>query len=30
VSIADIHRIPQIINDMEKLIAEIGMSPFKF
>ncbi|MEW6647031.1 MAG: hydrogenase iron-sulfur subunit [Pseudomonadota bacterium] len=30
VSIADIHRIPQIINDMEKLIGEIGMSPFKF
>jgi len=30
VSIADIQRIPQIINDMEKLIGEIGMSPFKF
>ena len=30
VSITDIQRIPQIINDMEKLIGEIGMSPFKF
>ncbi len=30
VSITDIDRIPQIINDMEKLIEEIGMSPFKF
>lgn len=30
VSIADIQRIPQMINDMEKLIGEIGMSPFKF
>jgi quinone-modifying oxidoreductase subunit QmoB len=30
VSITDIERIPQIINDMEKLIGEIGMSPFKF
>ena len=30
VSIADIERIPQLINDMEKTIEEIGMSPFKF
>ncbi len=30
VSITDVDRIPQIINDMEKTISEIGMSPFKF
>lgn len=30
VSITDIERIPQIINDMEKTIEQIGMSPFKF
>ncbi len=30
VSITDIQRIPKIINDMETLIGEIGMSPFKF
>ncbi len=30
VSITDIERIPKIINEMEKLIGEIGMSPFKF
>jgi quinone-modifying oxidoreductase subunit QmoB len=30
VAITDIDRIPQIINDMEKTIGEIGMSPFKF
>jgi len=30
VAITDIDRIPQIINDMEKTIEEIGMSPFKF
>ncbi len=30
VSITDIQRIPQIINDMETLIGEIGQSPFKF
>lgn len=30
VSIADIARIPEIINDMDKLIGEIGMSQFKF
>ncbi|QEP44909.1 hydrogenase iron-sulfur subunit [Ectothiorhodospiraceae bacterium BW-2] len=30
VSITDIERIPQLINDMEKTIGEIGMSPFKF
>jgi quinone-modifying oxidoreductase subunit QmoB len=30
VSITDVDRIPQIINDMEKTIGEIGMSPFKF
>jgi quinone-modifying oxidoreductase subunit QmoB len=30
VSITDIQRIPQIINEMETLIGKIGMSPFKF
>jgi len=30
VSIADIQRLPTIINDMETLIGKIGMSPFKF
>ncbi len=30
VSIADIARIPELINDMDKLISEIGMSQFKF
>ena len=30
VAITDIERIPQLINEMEKTIGEIGMSPFKF
>ena len=30
VSITDIGRLPEIINDMQKTIEEIGMSPFKF
>jgi quinone-modifying oxidoreductase subunit QmoB len=30
VAITDVDKIPQIINDMEKTIEEIGMSPFKF
>jgi quinone-modifying oxidoreductase subunit QmoB len=30
VSITDVDKIPQIINDMEKTIEQIGMSPFKF
>jgi quinone-modifying oxidoreductase subunit QmoB len=30
ISIADIHRVPQIINDMADTIEQIGMSPFKF
>ena len=30
VSITDIERIPQLINEMESTINEIGMSPFKF
>jgi len=30
VAITDVDKIPQIINDMEKTIGEIGMSPFKF
>ena len=30
VSITDIQRIPQILNDFSNLIDEIGMSPFKF
>jgi len=30
ISITDIHRVPQIINDMADTIEQIGMSPFKF
>jgi quinone-modifying oxidoreductase subunit QmoB len=30
VSITDVDKIPRIINEMEKTIGEIGMSPFKF
>ena len=30
VAITDIHRVPELINDMAKTIDEIGMSPFKF
>ena len=30
ISITDIHKIPQIINDMADTIEQIGMSPFKF
>jgi quinone-modifying oxidoreductase subunit QmoB len=30
VSITDVDKIPQIINEMEKTIEQIGMSPFKF
>jgi quinone-modifying oxidoreductase subunit QmoB len=30
VAITDIHRAPQLINDMADTIEEIGMSPFKF
>ena len=30
ISITDIHRVPQIINDMADTIEKIGMSPFKF
>ena len=30
VSITDIHKVPQIINDMAETIEKIGMSPFKF
>ncbi len=30
ISITDIHRVPQIINDMAETIEQIGMSPFKF
>jgi len=30
VAITDIHRAPELINDMAKTIDEIGMSPFKF
>ncbi len=29
-AITDIHRVPELINDMAKTIDEIGMSPFKF
>ena len=30
ISITDIHKVPQIINDMAATIEQIGMSPFKF
>jgi quinone-modifying oxidoreductase subunit QmoB len=30
ISITDIHKVPQIINDMADTIMKIGMSPFKF
>jgi len=30
ISITDIHKVPQIINDMADTITQIGMSPFKF
>jgi len=30
VAITDIHRVPELINDMAKTVDEIGMSPFKF
>jgi quinone-modifying oxidoreductase, subunit QmoB len=30
ISITDIHKVPQIINDMADTIFKIGMSPFKF
>ncbi len=30
ISITDIHRVPQIINEMAETIEQIGMSPFKF
>ena len=30
ISITDIHRVPQIINEMVDTIEQIGMSPFKF
>jgi len=30
VAITDIHRAPQLINDMAETIEKIGMSPFKF
>jgi len=30
ISITDIHKVPQIINDMADTIMQIGMSPFKF
>jgi quinone-modifying oxidoreductase subunit QmoB len=30
ISITDIHKVPQIINDMADTIEKIGMSPFKF
>ena len=30
VAITDIQRAPQLINDMAKVVDEIGMSPFKF
>ncbi len=30
ISITDIHKVPQIINDMADTIEQIGMSPFKF
>ncbi len=30
ISITDIHKVPQIINDMAETIEQIGMSPFKF
>ncbi|MDM8561437.1 FAD-dependent oxidoreductase [Candidatus Parabeggiatoa sp. HSG14] len=30
IAITDIHKVPQIINDMAATIEKIGMSPFKF
>ncbi len=30
VAITDVHRAPQLINDMAKTIEKIGLSPFKF
>jgi len=30
VAITDIQRVPELIDDMAKVIDEIGMSPFKF
>jgi len=30
IAITDIHRVPQIINEMEATIRKIGLSPFKF
>jgi len=30
ISITDIQKVTQIINDMESTIEQIGMSPFKF
>ena len=30
VAITDVHRAPQLINDMAKAIEKIGLSPFKF
>ena len=30
ISITDIHKVPQIINEMAETIEKIGMSPFKF
>lgn len=30
ISITDIHKVPQIINEMAETIEQIGMSPFKF
>jgi quinone-modifying oxidoreductase subunit QmoB len=30
ISITDIHKVPQIINDMAETVEQIGMSPFKF
>lgn len=30
IAITDIHRVPELINDMEATIRKIGLSPFKF
>lgn len=30
VAITDIHRVPELINDMAETVEKIGMSPFKF
>jgi len=30
ISITDIHKVPQLINEMAETIEQIGMSPFKF